>query len=256
MTQPQQSTLARKWKLQINTGTVASPVWTDVNGVSEFTAGDPQGNLEDDNAYEDGGYTSQTKTALTWELSLTIMRRTIAGSTTTYDVGQEKLRALARTLGSTGVAYVRWFDRDGGAEAYSGFGEVTWEPQGGELTALESINVTIAGKGAPTTIANPLAAALAAPTITSVLTPAGSSTSAAAGGTLMRIVGTNFTNAAGAVAVTGVTGVTLNAVNATSYSVESWSLILVVMPATAAGTRNVVVTNTTGASAGFPITVA
>jgi len=55
VTQPQQSTLARKWVLEINTNTVASPVWTLVKGMNSLTVTEAEPNLEDDNVYEDAG---------------------------------------------------------------------------------------------------------------------------------------------------------------------------------------------------------
>jgi hypothetical protein len=244
MTQPQQSTLSRKWVLEVNTGTVASPIWTTVKGLNEytFTPGDP--NLEDDNVYEDLGFTGQTKTALSTKGEAKIMRRTLPTDVTTYDPGQEKLRVLSNLLGPTGVAYCRTYDRDGGPEAYTFFAEVSWSPEGGSPTDLESITITLTGKGAPTLITNPNAPALALPSITS-LTPA---TGPAAGGTLVIIRGDNFKDRNGVTVVTLAAHVTFGGTNATSYSVLDRQTIAAVAPAHAAGSVQTVVTNTTGAS--------
>jgi hypothetical protein len=244
VTQPQQSTLARKWVLEINTGTVGSPVWTTVKGLNNLTVTDAEPNLEDDNVYEDGGYTGQTKTALSWKAEATVMRRTDPNDVTIYDPGQEKLRILAKTLGPTGVAYCRMYDRDGGPEAFTGFGEVTWAPQGGSPTDLEQVDITITGKGAPTYITNPNAPALAIPTVTG-LSPA---TGTTAGGTLVRITGSNFKDRNGNTVVTGATGVKFGATNATSYQVYDRQTIFAIAPAGGAGTVQVSVTNTAGVS--------
>lgn len=244
MTQPQQSTLARKWTLEVNTGTVPSPVWTTVKGLNNLTVTDAEPNLEDDNVYEDNGFTGQTKTALSWKVEGTVMRRTDPTDVTVYDPGQEKLRALARILGPTGVAYVRYYDRDGGPEAFTGFGEVSWAPQGGEPTDLESVDFTITGKGANTAITNPNAPALGLPTVTGNVPATGTT----AGGTLVRITGSNFLSRTGATVVSGATGVKFGANNATSYTVVDRQTIVAVAPAGSAGTVQVMVTNTTGAS--------
>lgn len=244
MTQPDQSTLARKWIWEINTGTVPSPVWTTVKGLNSLTVTESEPNLEDDNVYEDGGYTGVTKTGLSWKIEATVMRRTLATDITTYDPGQEKLRLLARTLGSTGVAFCRVYDRNGGPEAFTGFGEVTWAPQGGEPTDLESVDITVTGKGLNTQITNPNATALALPSVTSV-TP---STGTTAGGTLVTIRGDNFKDRNGATVVSGATGVKFGANNATSYTVIDRQTIVAVTPAGAAATIQTIVTNTTGAS--------
>lgn len=244
MTQPQQSTLSRKWVLEVNTGTVASPIWTTVKGLNEytFTPGDP--NLEDDNVYEDLGFTGQTKTALSCKGEAKIMRRTLPTDVTTYDPGQEKLRVLSNLLGPTGVAYCRTYDRDGGPEAYTYFSEVGWSPEGGSPTDLESITITLTGKGAPTLITNPNAPALSLPSITS-LTPA---TGPAAGGTLVIIRGDNFKDRNGTTVVVGAASVTFGGTNATSYNVLDRQTIAAVAPAHAAGSVQTIVTNTTGAS--------
>lgn len=245
MTQPQQSTLARKWVLNVNTNTVASPVWTLVKGMNSLTPNQAEPNLEDDNVYEDEGYTGQTKTALSWSAEGTLMRRTDPDDVTIYDPGQEKLRALAKVLGPGGVGHFQLYDRDGGPEAFQGFAEVTWAPQGGEVTDLEAVDFTLTGKGKPTAITNPNAPALGIPTVTSV-TPA---TGGTAGGTLVKIIGTNFKDRNGNIVVTGATGVKFGANNATSYNVFDRQTIYAIAPAGSAGTVQVAVTNTAGTSA-------
>lgn len=244
MTQPQQSTLSRKWVLEINTNTVASPIWTVVKGMAELTVTQAEPNLEDDNVYEDLGYTGQTKTALSWKAEGKIARRTLPSDVTTYDVGQEKLRTLSLLLGPNGVAHCRMYDRDGGPEAFTGFAEVTWAPDGGTPTDLEMVSFTLTGKGAPTSITNPNSPALALPAITS-LSPA---TGPAAGGTLVIIRGDNFKDRNGNTVVSGASGVTFGGTNATSYNVLDRQTIAAIAPAHAAGSVQTVVTNTTGAS--------
>jgi hypothetical protein len=244
MTQPQQSTLSRKWVLEINTGTVSVPIWTVVKGLAEytFTPGDP--NLEDDNVYEDLGFTGQTKTALSVKGEGKVMRRTLPTDVTTYDPGQEKLRVLSNLLGPTGVGYFRTYDRDGGPEAYTFFAEVSWQPEGGSPTDLESVSFTLTGKGAPTLITNPNSVTLALPTVTG-LSP---TTGTTAGGFLVIITGDNFTDRNGVVAVSGAASVKFAAANATSYTVLNRQQIAAIAPANTAGAKVVTVINTTGTS--------
>lgn len=239
MTQPDQTTLARKWKLDVNTGTVAAPVWTSVKGIAEAKVTPFTATMEDDNVYEDSGYTSATKTALTFGVELKLVRRVAPGDDTSYDTGQQRLRTLAKTLGASGVGYFRVYDREGGAEAWTFFAEVNWEPDGGSATDLEKVTVTLRAKGAPTEITNPDTTSPPTPTV-DALSP---STGPAAGGTLVKVTGTGF------IAVSGATGVKFGATNATSYFVQDANTIYAVAPAQAAGTVNVTVTNTTGTSA-------
>jgi hypothetical protein len=213
--------------------------------MAEFTAKEAEGNFEDDNVYEDNGYTGQTKTALSWSGAGKVMRRTDPNNVTIYDPGQEKLRSLMKTLGPTGVGYFRIYDRDGGPEAWTGFAEVKWDPEGGSPTDLEAVSFELLGKGATTTITNPNAPALAIPTVTA-LSPA---TGGIAGGTLVKITGTDFLDRFGATVVSGAAGVKFGATNATAYQVQDRQTIFAIAPANTAGSKDVTVTSTAGTSA-------
>jgi hypothetical protein len=233
--------LQRKFRVQVNTGTVAVPVWTTLFGMTDFKP-NVTPTLQSDSDYEDGGWTGQTKTGLTAAPEIKVNRRRDPTDATNYDTAQEALRANAYAFGSNGVANVRWYDRDGGPEAYSGFFEVTWSDDGGDNVALQAVTITLSlkgGSGGLTAITNPAAVPVAAPTVSSV-TPA---TGGAAGGTLVAIVGTHF------VAVSGAAGVKFGATNATSYVVVDENHIAAVAPAHAAGTVDVTVTSATGTSA-------
>lgn len=155
VTQPDETTLARKWKIDVDLSDAMASTWILVKGLNEFQPSPNKATMQDDNAYEDGGYLSRTKTALSWALTLKLVRRTTNPTATTYDVGQERLRHLAETLGPLGVAHVRWYDRNGGLEAYEGFAEVEWDNDGGPIDALEKVTVVLTGKGTRTLITNP-----------------------------------------------------------------------------------------------------
>jgi hypothetical protein len=150
MTQPDVSALARKWKLDVD----ISGTWTLVKGMRELK---PMltPDLEDDGVYDDGGWGSSTKTGLVWTAEGTVVRRYSAANDTVYDPGQEQLRIHAETFGAAGVAHVRWYDRNGGPEAYEGYAEVSWVAAGGSRTDLETAEFVLTGRGARTTITNP-----------------------------------------------------------------------------------------------------
>lgn len=147
------STLARKFRVDVNTGTVAAPSWTPVRSIADLK--DPlEPNMEDDSDYDSDGWASEVKTQLKWGLELTLLRKT--GLTSgNYDPGQEHLRGASVEFGSGGIVQVRWYDRNGGPEAYSGFASVSWDPSGGDAKALSSVACKLSGNGARTTIANP-----------------------------------------------------------------------------------------------------
>lgn len=147
------STLARKWRLDVNTGSTASPTWTQVRAMAEFTPG-IDSNLEDDSDYDSDGWGSQAKTSMQWSLAATFIRK-VGVTTGNYDPGQERIRQSADAFGPDAVVHVRWYDREGGPEAYEGFAIVSWEPQGGDVNALDRAAVTLTGQGARTEITNP-----------------------------------------------------------------------------------------------------
>lgn len=149
------STLQKSWKLDVNTGTVNSPVWTPVRGIGELKDS-VDTNLEDDSDYDSDGWGSDVKTQLKWGLEVKLGRK-IGVTSEAYDAGQEKLRTAATEFGAAGTVQVRWYDREGGPEAYSGFASVSWEPEGGDSKALKIVTAKLSGNGARTDITNPAA---------------------------------------------------------------------------------------------------
>lgn len=155
MTEPLVSTLARKFKVDVNTGTDVAPVWTPIRAIGELKPA-LDSTLEDDSDYDSDGWLSDAKTAMKWSLELKLIRK-IGLTTEQYDPGQEFIRAAADQFGTAATVNVRWYDRNGGPEAYEGFAVVTWAPEGGGPTALDMVTVTLNGQGARETITNPAA---------------------------------------------------------------------------------------------------
>lgn len=158
------STLARKFRLEVNAGTRAAPTWTVVRGITKLAPG-INTNLEDDTDFDSDGWGSQTKTLMSWSLETTVKRGT-GVETGAYDPGQEILRKAAESFGADGVVDVRWYDRDGGPEAYRGDAEVSYAPTGDSPSALAYADINLTGKGARRLIDNPNATATTAPATT------------------------------------------------------------------------------------------
>lgn len=236
------ATNQRKWYLDVDTNfSSASPNWIGVFGITDFQQKlDPT--LQDDSDFDSGGFMSQTKTAEAWSIAAKVARKVTQADATVYDPGQEYLRGRAiGQMGPSNSAHIRFYEMTPSgprAEAYEGFAAVTWSPDGGKMSDLDIVSLTLTGQGRLTPITHPNTGAVI-PVIT-LLTPAGG---AAAGGNLLRIAGTNFTG------TTGATGVKVGGTNATAYDVISDGLIEAIVPAHAAGQVDVVVTNGAGASA-------
>jgi len=105
------------------------------------------------------------------------------------------------------------------------------------MDALDTVTVTLTGKGARNTYTHPDGAPAAVPIISEV-TP---STDVAAGGAIIMISGIGFTG-------TVEDGVKFGTTPATDFTVVSDNLIAAVAPAHAAGTVDISVENATGVS--------
>jgi hypothetical protein len=144
-------------------------------------------------------------------------------------------------FGDLARANVRWYDRNGAPEAFSGLAVVGYSASKTGVADLDEVTITLTGDGALTAIANPYAAA-AVPVVL-----AASPTAVATAG-IVNITGTGF------IGTVPTTGVKFGGVNATSWIVVSDNTIVAVMPAGSAGAANIVVTNAAGASSAFNYT--
>lgn len=153
------STLARKFKVEVLPGAddPTTDSWLPIRGVQEFTPGKDD-NLEDDSDYDSDGWTSQTRTGQSWSLAVKVARKQSsgdAGGALEYDPGQEVVRAASDKFGIEGTVHVRWYNRNGGDEAYQGRAMAGFADDGGSTTALSTASLTLTGTGAREAIDNP-----------------------------------------------------------------------------------------------------
>lgn len=130
--------------------------WVQVRGLTDLKP-TVNASLQDDSDYDSDGWASQTKTRLAWMLDLKVVRK-VAVTGGAEDPGQKILRLAGVNFGTAGVVHVRWYDRNGTGEAYSGYAECSWSPDGGGTDALDTASVSLTGKGARSDITNPAAA--------------------------------------------------------------------------------------------------
>jgi|GEM_PF-2057137 len=147
------ATLARDWALDVNSGTPSVPVWVKVRGIGELKP-TVEANMEEDSDYDGDGWASETKTELKWSLETKFLRK-VGFTSGNHDAGQEIIRNAHDKFGVAGTVQIRWYDKNGGAEAYSGYASVQWAPEGGDTKALQTVTVTLSGNGARSTIVNP-----------------------------------------------------------------------------------------------------
>lgn len=157
---PDISTLARKFKVEVLAGSEdpSTGAWLPVRGIQELTPS-KEDNLEDDSDYDSDGWTSQVRTGQSWSLELSVARKQSGDAgALAYDPGQELVRAASDQFGIDGTVYVRWYNREGGDEAYQGLAQAGFTDNGGATTALSTASITLTGTGPRNRIANPVEA--------------------------------------------------------------------------------------------------
>lgn len=150
-------TTNRKWYLDVNTGTDAIPAWTGVFGVQEFKPLNSP-TVQDSSDFDGEGFKSSAVTALEWGIELKVARKVQASTPTSYDPGQEKLRAVSNVVGAGNRVGVRYYEMEPGGprvEAWQGFASVEWTEDGGDMTALDTVTVKLYGQGKRTAIEHP-----------------------------------------------------------------------------------------------------
>ena len=226
--------LARRFKVDVSTD---GTTWLPLKGINDLNPPITP-NRQPANDYDSNGWNSFEKTMQSWALTIKALRKTVAG---VFDAGQELVRAAQLQFGDSGRVYVRWYDRNGAPEAFSGRAIVGWAPSKTGVADLDEVTITLTGDGILTAITNPYAAAAVA-VITSA-TP-----SAVAVGGQVQINGSGF------IGTIATTGVKFGATNATSWIVVSDNVIIAVMPTGSAGAANIVVTNAAGPSTALSYT--
>lgn len=145
--------LARRYRLELDTGKDDAPEWTMVPGVNAFTQKTDQ-TTQDVTDYESGGWARNAVTQLAWSVEVTIMHR-CHPETGAFNASQEALRKASMAFGAASLVHVRWYDRDGRDEAYEGRALVQWEPDGSATDDVDSIKITLTGDGPLKPITNP-----------------------------------------------------------------------------------------------------
>lgn len=238
------ATLVRKWSLDINTGTDGAPTWIGLFGMTDFKF-DLAPVMKDDSDLDSSGWKSESATAIAWSIETKVERKVIEGTPTSYNPGQEYLRAKALLIGTLNHVQVRFYEMTSGGpkvEAFKGWCSVQWKPDGGSMEDHDTVTVTLSGQGELTAITHPDGAQIA-PVVYSITPNTGST----AGGDLVIIKGIHFM-LSGVDDVVATTGVQLAAHNFTDWTVLDNYTIAATTPAETAVTSPVKVTNSAGAS--------
>jgi hypothetical protein len=234
------STRAARYRIDVSTDTTngTDGTWQQLMGITDFN---PNVNptIKDTTTYDNAGWGSSEITLNSWKAVVKVARQLNGGGG--FDPAQEAVRACVAKFGSAARIYVRWYDRNGLAEAYWGRAIVEWSRSKTSADDVDEATISLTGDGELKVLTtNPWwAGGTPVPTLASA-TPSG----VAVGGTVT-ITGQYFTAGTG-VAVSH--GVKFGATDATGWVVLSDTLLVAAMPAGSAGSAAITVTNSNGAS--------
>lgn len=156
MAAPTETTaLARRFRVDIDTGFPGAASWAQLKGVTDWKdAVEPthQGSGDYDSDWE-----GMQRTKLKWSAEATFLRKqTLAGDV--LDAAAEKIRASIDQFGEAATVHLRYYDRDGGSEAYEVYALATWSRANSGQADLDAVTVKFEDVGqGRTTITNPLA---------------------------------------------------------------------------------------------------
>lgn len=133
-------------KLEINTGTTSSPVWTPVRGLNKIEM--PLNHTEVDTSdFDSDGHSDSLTTFLSWQIDFEGFEGfTDDTGSPVEDPGQEEIRSKALVTGSDAYAEVRMYRTDNG-KGYEGRASVKWNGTGGDLKGVEPFNGSLTGAG-------------------------------------------------------------------------------------------------------------
>ena len=151
------ATTNRKWFLDVEGAT--EDTWLGVFGITEFKDV-LEASMQDDSDFDGEGWLSEVNTANRWKIEAKVIRKTIEGTPTSYDPGQEKIRLAAAETGVENVLRIRWYEMEPGGprvESYEGYAAVSWSPDGGSTEAVSTASIVLSGRGKRETVAHPAA---------------------------------------------------------------------------------------------------
>lgn len=230
--------LARSYRVQVSLDEAS---WLTLMGMNDFNPSVTP-NEQDSTDYESDGWQSSEITMQAWALSVKANAKATTG---VLDPAMSMILACIGEFGDDARVYVRWFRKDGvtGFPSYQGRAIVKATPSKTAVADLNEYQVDLTGDGMLSKIANPFTPDTEdAPVVLSATPPA------AAAASLLQITGANFTGTIPA------TGVKVGGTAATPFTVVSDSVIIATMPAGAAGSAPIVITNGTGPSNSFDYT--
>lgn len=150
--------LARRFLIDIDTAYPSTASWSQLTGVTEF-APKVEATLQDADDYDSDGWGGSEVTMVKWSAEITFLRQ--KDNVGAFPAAHQALLDAAASVDPADRRiHIRWYDRDGGTEAYEGTGVIQLERANSAVADLDAAKVTLtaaAGSAQLLTITNPLA---------------------------------------------------------------------------------------------------
>lgn len=149
---------AARYGVQVNTGTSTTPVWTFINGLTNF---EPKfkPKMEDDTDITSAGWDSSAVTGNAFTIDFEgLVKGTLASSTFTPDPGMTVLRTASQQSDASNHVHMRYWRYDAVDEAFEFKAAVDASLKGGKPNELQKFGGSLTGRGKPLAIAKPTAA--------------------------------------------------------------------------------------------------
>lgn len=141
-------------RVEINTGTLSSPTWTEIKGIQQWGPKFEQV-TEDDTDVSSGGWKSEFPVGNGMTISVSGLVKGTEDPSFVVDPGVQALLDASKTYGKAGVSHLRYWRTDDIAEAYEIFTTTKVSLSDDKPPALQKFSGDLTVKGAPTEISKP-----------------------------------------------------------------------------------------------------
>lgn len=136
--------IARDYKFEINTGTDAAPVWTNIGGINSFSF-EPSKNDVDMTDFDSQGFGETQVSSRSYSMTLDGIRKEDV-TDGTRDPGQDAVETLGEGIGSASLGSIRFYHKlSMKGKQFTASANVTGPGGGNDDPAGWSVEFTVSG---------------------------------------------------------------------------------------------------------------
>lgn len=143
------------YRAEINTGTIASPTWVEMKGITKWAPKFEQ-QTEDDTDISSGAWKSEFPVGNGFSVEVEGLTKGTTNPAFVADPGVQALLDRSKKIGNDGIGHFRYWRTDDIAEAQEFFATCGVSRNGEKPPALDKWGGNLTGRGKPIDIAKPL----------------------------------------------------------------------------------------------------